>query len=564
MTEMAAAVKTFKSERAKAGAGPENSGCLLFRVRCEYPAVIISAGCWRWCSPGSGAAETRRKSMFCISCGKEIEDGSLFCEHCGAKQEEAPAAEQQAPSTPAAEDKRAAAPQGAPVTQDPSVTPIGAAAAPTAVAKKPMSPKTKLILAIVVGVVVLFFVLKAILNSINDPNKTINKFIDSIRNQDTDAFLQVVTLPSTVSEEDFALTEESVAPFFAGYSGSDALSSFQNTLMEDLTYLNRGIVAPGDGFIRLVENSNFLFSSYEVEITPITATLYSEFEGTVLTMAGSEYTVGYDGVAVQLLPGFYSGSATYTSADTGVTLTTEFTDYNISSYDNYLNVEFDYVSAYIEASSSALELESIDIDGTAYAGDLSELDFYYGFSIGPVNADSEIRVVATAYGMEFEQTFSMAESTRCYFTVTLPDDVQEAAVALVTELVPTWLQVRYSYSQSALDALVSAYGETSPDFTAEWTEWLSGRLESMNANPTYYNYEELSDMTVGEVEISNISFGSDGISARAYVPVEGMVLQKGWETAGTPSDEEPNTFSGDASVYLLYTDGEWSVTRISW
>ena len=43
-----------------------------------------------------------------------------------------------------------------------------------------------------------------------------------------------------------------------------------------------------------------------------------------------------------------------------------------------------------------------------------------------------------------------------------------------------------------------------------------------------------------------------------------MVLQKGWETAGTPSDEEPNTFSGDASVYLLYTDGEWSVTRISW
>ena len=37
---MAAAVKTFKSERAKAGAGPENSGCLLLRVRCEYPAVI--------------------------------------------------------------------------------------------------------------------------------------------------------------------------------------------------------------------------------------------------------------------------------------------------------------------------------------------------------------------------------------------------------------------------------------------------------------------------------------------------------------------------------------------
>ena len=497
--------------------------------------------------------------MYCVSCGKEIEDGAQFCEHCGAKQEEVPAAGQQAAAAPAAEGKSAASPQGVPAAPDPAVTPIGAA--PMAGTKKPMSPKTKLILALVAGTVVLFFGLKLILGAVNSPNRTINRFIEAIRNQDVDAFNQVTEL----SLYTFEFDEEDLAPFFAAYSTDNAtLTAYQNALLEDLTYLERGLVAPGNGFVRLVEDSNFLFSSYKVELTLIPVTICSEFDHTDLSMAGKAYIadsdgVGPNGAGTPLLPGLYSGSASYTDPDTGVTLTTEFAGYRIDSDNSYLYVEFGFVNAYIESSYRELELKAIDIDGNPYAGDLSGFDFYGGFELGPVNADSEIRVVASAGGMEFEQTFSMADSVDCFFIPAVPEEIAAEAAEIAADVLPLYMEMRYSYSESACDELVSRYGEGSEmvAFLAEWLEETLAGIRgeyNMSYDGSYYVF---TDLQMDEASVGIIRFEGDSVLLSVCLPTSGTYdLYYEWDD---PEPSETESFSGNEYVWLRYTDGQFFV-----
>ena len=103
--------------------------------------------------------------MFCSSCGKEIEAGSLFCEHCGAKQEPVPPMVPPFSYAPDIPPQPIAQPQPA----------VGTAAPPvvSAAPRKPMSKGAKAAIGLISAAAALFFCAKAILTYLNDPNKVI-------------------------------------------------------------------------------------------------------------------------------------------------------------------------------------------------------------------------------------------------------------------------------------------------------------------------------------------------------------------------------------------------------
>lgn len=497
--------------------------------------------------------------MFCVSCGKQLEDGAMFCEHCGAKQEAAPAAAPVIPTAPAG-----AAP--------------GVAAAPAA-AKKPMDPKTKLALIIVAAVVVVFFGLKAILGSINAPDKTIGKFLEAIRNQDVDAFNKVATVQMEMME----LNEETLAPFFAAYSTStDAMTAFQQDLMADLQSLNTTGIANGNGFMRLTKKSNFLFDSYKVELTPVDVTFWSEFDGTEVSFGPYTVTAGTDGMAtVTMLPGLYNGEATVT-ADTGVDLDLTITNRAIGrdlvgvyyatssssaasewngSYgggDLNVNLEFAYSNAYIESANRVMELKAIYIDGVEYTGDLSvyQEDFYYGFYFGPVKADSEVRVVATAYGLDFEKTSNMNEDTSVYVRMELSEDLQNEAMAIAEPLGVAYAKVRVGYNEAARQEIATnAY--CTDAFKTEVNDWLTQYTGYAN-NYTYIR--NFVSEPVTEVYVENTSFSDSGIQVQVRVNFE-VNAQYQYYLSGAV-DGDPFAYSNWSRVYLNYANGQWTVTDI--
>lgn len=340
--------------------------------------------------------------MYCSSCGKPIDAGSQFCEHCGARQETEPP---QQTFVPPPADFGTTAPVD-------TTVPVGTAVQP--VEKKPMSRKTKIILGAVAGVVVLVLALRAILGAVFDPNKTISQFLEAVQNRDAEA-LRSVAVAVTSGGENVELTDEMLAPFFEAYSGREStLDSMGTALREDLSYLNRGVPSQRDGAFQLVVDSNPLFSIYKVQFTPIYVPLHSEFDGTQVTLGGTEYQVSGEAAEALLLPGQYTGTATYKDPETNVVLRTDY-DYRIAGTYDEMYFYFDYCSAYLYCGYDGLTVKELAVDGKPYGGSLDELNTgsYGEMSLGPLSWESEVRATCSYNGLEFERTFQMSDSTYC-------------------------------------------------------------------------------------------------------------------------------------------------------
>jgi len=413
----------------------------------------------------------------------------------------------------------------------------------------------KIALIAVAALVVLVVALKAILTSVNDPVKTINRFTEAIRTENAEQLMGV----TTVFDDQVELSEEALAPFFEAYSeDTGSINSFQSKLTEDLEYLKKGQSAPLDGFLRLVAYPNILFTSYKVEITPIRAMLYSEFDNTQVTIAGQQQTVGMDGTSATLLPGTYSATATYTDPVTGVTLDTTVDACTFSNRSDSMNVYFTYTTAYVEASTDAMELTGIWVDDKEYTGDLSQLDFYYGFPLSPVKEDSVIRVTASAYGMDFEQTLNMQESDSLYIEPELSEALLQEAMTIGEDVGKAWAKIVCEYDDASRQRLAQSYSATSPDFVEDVTNWLQNRSIS--------DYTTIRRFTVGpnatEVEVADITFHTDYISVRVDMVITGIqqyTYYNSGETYGDPRDEREGT-----SVYLKYINGGWVVESASY
>lgn len=582
--------------------------------------------------------------MFCTACGKQIADGSLFCEFCGAKQEgiaQSPAVGQPpVPPAPAANSTVQAAPlgQGTPVGNGPAAPVGGAPAAPvggapaapvggtpaapigrTPVApiggteKKPMSPKTKAALIAVAAVLAVVVGAKVVLGALFTPEKTIEKFLNAYQNGDADAFRAV----TVVAEDRMELTDEVLLPFFASYTGgmkNAFIGSLRETLTLDALSLERGAPSEGHKGFRLTEQSYVLFSTYAVEITPLEVRIASEFENTSVEVCGASYNTGNGGTNVNMLPGVYAVTATYTDPNTGVTLKTnlpkcdiygqityangdsdqpdygapegsrtEWPDdpYSIVEYPRptdigpkgghadpnpSINIYFDYTYAFVRGNNG-LTLKEILVDGKSYTGDLGSLDLYNGLYLGPVNYDSTVEVVTEALGIEFRQEMILStDNSYCYvnyITPVLPEEIDQKAIDTVAAILPDYLRVVNSYDRDAFKALESI-GSLSPDFLANLDDMLSSMW---NSTGELY-YVQFDQIDVQKSEASVYSSIDPVLCAEVEIPVvisgtEGyMSLAIG--EFGEDYYNPDFLYEGFAQASLIYQDGKWVVNDIYW
>lgn len=539
--------------------------------------------------------------MYCIACGKQIADDSLFCEHCGAKQAEAapgPAAGQSpVPSGPGPAAGQPPVPPGpGPVAGQPPVqpapapgsgfqtlpagepVPIGATPAGPApirgAEKKPMSPKTRAALIAAAAVVAVVVGAKLALGALFTPEKTIDKFLTAYQSGDADAFRAV----ATVAEDRLELTDEVLLPFFNAYRDSERdrfLSSLREALTRDALLLKQGAPANGRGGFRLTEKSYVLFSTYSVEITPLNVQITSEFENTAVEVGGFSCTTGIEGIYTDMLPGVYTVTATCTDPNTGVTLQKTLPDQVISSPVAYMNADsasaapsysiniyFDYIYAYME-SDTPMTLKEIQVDGKTYAGDLSGMDLYTGFSIGPVNYDSRIKVVTEALGLEFEEEFDLKETGGyCYIVPELPAELEQEAIGIAAAVLPDWLRSVYNYDREALKGL-SDSGSLSPYFLDNLDDQVSQMWNG--AEDVYYiQFDQI------DVQKSRASVYSS-IDPVFYANVEIPVIisgVRGYMSLATGEFKEslyPIESSEELfSVSLIYQDGKWMVDGLYW
>lgn len=592
--------------------------------------------------------------MFCTACGKQIADGSLFCEFCGAKQEElvqSPAVGQlPVPPAPAAESTVQAAPlgQGVPAGNGPAgngpvapvggtpVAPIGGAAAPVGGApvapvggapvapiggteRRPMSPKTKTALIAVAAVLAVVVGAKVILGALFTPEKTIEKFLDAYQNADADAFRAV----TVVAEDKMELTDEVLLPFFASYTGgvkNAFVESLRKTLTQDALLLERGMPSEGHKGFRLTEQSYVLFSTYAVEITPLEVRIASEFENTSVEVCGASYNTGNGGTNVNMLPGVYAVTATYTDPNTGVTLKTNLPKCDIYGQITYansgsdqpaagwsdeqvfgsagyaeapddryniitsprptdigprgsqagpnpsINIYFDYTYAFVRGNNG-LTLKEILVDGKSYTGDPGSFDLYNGFFLGPVNYDSTVKVVTEALDMEFEQEMELStDSSYCYInyiTPVLPEEIDQKAIDTVAAILPDWLRVINSYDRDAFKALESI-GSLSPDLLANLDDMLSSMW---NSTGELY-YVQFDQIDVQKSEASVYSSIDPVLCAEVEIPVvisgtEGyMSLAIG--EFGEDYYNPDFLYEGFAQASLIYQDGKWVADSLYW
>ena len=499
------------------------------------------------------------KGMFCTSCGKELEEGSALCKFCGARQDpeeralkEAGRQLEQSTSAPSQTGEQPPQPEGQ-----------SAPAAGAPKEKKPLPWNSKLALIGLACVVTAAVALKLALGAVSAPHKTINKFLLAIQTRDGGLLASVTEVLGGKIE----LSETTLEPFFAAYSEDDgAWSQLQSKLLEDLACIDQGLTAqPGESFVRLVEYANPLFSTYKVELTPVNARLYSEFDGTKLTLGGTEYTASTEGTQVKLLPGRYSGTATYLSEETGVELTREFTDENISQAGSELWCWFDYTSAELETNYPDVTVTAITVDGRGYTGDLSQCDPYHGgFPVYPVGVESTVQVTFTLAGMEFKQDFHMEDDSSCWLEPDISDDLRAEGEKTAADVAQLIMQLTSSYDTALVARLRSTYGETSPDFAAEWEKTIQGQRAYFDQRAGYtglYEYSVYNDLTAGTVD-SSLGFDNGIISLECEVPLTySSKSYYDWAT-GEPRDDYNYSGSSLVTVDMIYANGHWTIQRV--
>ena len=299
---------------------------------------------------------------FCTSCGKQIEDNSLFCEHCGARQEQSAPVASASPAPPPPVSEPSAPTQSAPEQGGYGAgTAYGQAPVPAA-PRKPIPKGLKIAVLVVVILAVLAALFVFIMGKINDPQKTIAAFADSILTQDYEQFSKV-TCPAGELE----LTEESVAPFFALYSDrTSALEEFQDSLSTDLKQLQQGRASTGNGLVRLVAQDRIFFKTYQVELSGTTISLSAPLNDVEVTVGGKtvELPRAEETAQVLLLPGRYDIEAQCTNDILGETFTTRMTDCELTQSSNYWYISMDYTTVWLE--DIGREVSSLTVNGKDY------------------------------------------------------------------------------------------------------------------------------------------------------------------------------------------------------
>lgn len=500
---------------------------------------------------------------FCTSCGKQLDDGSLFCEHCGARQSEPVSAGTVPPAAPPQPDPVQPAyasvpsygePQSAPEQAD---SPYGQPAAPAA-PRKPIPKGVKIAIIAVAAVVVLAALFIFIMGKLNDPQKTISSFVESIAAQDYEQFSKVTCSAS----EDLELTEDTVAPFFELYSSNlSTLEDYQESLAADLKQLQRGKQSTGNGLIRLVEHNHVIFKSYEVELSGANFYFSAPLDNTQVTVGGKTVDLKEAEKTYQalLLPGRYDIEASCTDSLLGETFSSQLKDCDLTPSNNEWYVDLEYTTIYLE--DIGLAVSSLTVNGKDYGP--VEFDSWGEMALYPLPEDVEIEVTYDVGGVTLSDSYAWSGGYIWeYFS---PDpSLSEMTARTMMDQVGVFMRgFIEDYNSGDLTDLTADLGDTPViKFYASELED-SQDLDSYYREVYHYTLREMQgdldwsrDYSNGKLSFSTLFFLGLDYICEFYMDGE---LQPD-ETAPTEPYQDDNMMR----VTVQMINGKWTVTNLQW
>lgn len=507
---------------------------------------------------------------YCTNCGQQIEDDALFCPHCGAKQE---AAQPTAPDG-GAPGYGQNGPQAGPTgygQSGPQAGPVGYgqtggyAAAPKP-PRKPMSKKSKIILGSVAGVVVALIVVVMVLRTVFSAENTVEQFLNSVRDQDYQAFSQVVVLQGDAVE----LTEESAAPFLALYSQEEYLEELQSKL-NTAVYggaQNGGMQLPagdstassggsdgaegdlydvGENWLTLEENNYLLFSTYKVSITPVKCTFWSNVEEADVSLAGQSVHMENGEVTVTVLPGVYDVTGTAPGLMEGAQLTSSLDQSKITYSGGSKELYFEFCTLYVQQIS--LEPSAILINGQPYTG---SMDFEYGeLTLSPLSMGDTVEVQYQSGDYTLSDSYTI-DDTGAYFYPQpgLPDEAADAALEALGSYITQLVSGITAKDAAAITALTEGVDNG----------LLTSEVYNVKDNDDWYTYNYTLEEAYGDKKFSLNEDGQFSFDTLYYIHITGDY------SSPYSTYDVDNEYCGYATLVYDETQGTWKVQEIwtSW
>ncbi|MEG1620711.1 MAG: zinc-ribbon domain-containing protein [Oscillospiraceae bacterium] len=358
---------------------------------------------------------------FCTSCGNKIDDDSTFCEKCGAKQE-LPSNPYLTMDTDTDENKDVDKDKDKDKDKD-TDTYINFKSFGTQLPESkikntmkldkydeigydttnytsnvvtqtktyaPLTKQTKLIILIIACVIIViggfFFITKQIFT----PEKTISKFVESIRDKDFAGFLSV-TVPA---KKELVIDRETITPFFEICDNhSELLTQFKNTLKSDINELKSNIPADGDGFLRLIEKNYLFFTTYKVEMNGINITFHSSIPDATVELGEKSASIkeGNTNVIMKnIIPGVYKLKANAENPFDSDEFTYRIDELAILPYCNEtVDLKFPYSTLVIQRPEH--NIASLTINDKTYKGDIL-FENSKELTIFPLNIGDNVKV----------------------------------------------------------------------------------------------------------------------------------------------------------------------------
>lgn len=388
---------------------------------------------------------------YCEECGSKLEKDSMFCEECGTK-----------------------------VTDVKDVTTPEVSQTSSSVKKieiKPLSKTQKIIGASVVSAAVLLFAGYHIGSSVYSEENQKNQLIDALVAKDADALAKVVS----TTDPNFEVSPESLAPFVAYLDENpNYLSQLTNNLMAygefDSFYISQNGSRLG------------LYDGYDLNITPVYATVYTNADGVVISANDEEWITSssedFNREIGPLAPGIHSFHAEG-----------EVNGYTLTASEE---VSWLYPNDYHEVDLILRGLEfsiSSDLkDANVYLNDkeIGKLEDGYG-DFGPIQWESGMEIyVGQTFGEEEVKSEPVAlESYDDYYYfngLSLTDDYELERI--LSNMYSEVSSLSRWYEDDTLESLSNTYDPEGPAYELQRNQFVSfaeGIYNNDEINNVYFD-----------------------------------------------------------------------------
>ncbi|MEG3006681.1 MAG: zinc-ribbon domain-containing protein [Oscillospiraceae bacterium] len=380
---------------------------------------------------------------FCTSCGSKIDDDSTFCEHCGAKQD-LPLELYSASIEPSQlyDSKPVTAKENTSNSDDYNEIEydITNSANTVSTQKKPYPPlsqEVKLAILVSACVFLLFGGFFFITKQIFTPEKTISKFLESIRDKDYAKFSSV-TVPV---KKELVINKETIAPFFEICDNhSELLTQFKNTLKSDINELRSDVPADGDGFLRLIKNEHIFFTTYKVEMSGVGVAFTSAIPDATVTLGEKSASIpdaDTDVIMKNIIPGVYDFKATAKNDFNSDDFTYKVDKMGIFPYGNgKIDLKFDYATLTIQRPENTIS--SLTINDKTYKGDILFLN-NKDLKIFPLNIGDDIKVSFDIDKIKMSDSYKIKENENTFTPqLKLPQSCRIEAMELAGNFIKSY------------------------------------------------------------------------------------------------------------------------------